>query len=150
MFGRPIPLFKLAGFQVGLDWSWFILAVLISWTLASGVFPFYSPGLAPAAYWSMGVIAALGLFASIVLHELGHALVARRYGLPIRRITLFIFGGVAEMEAEPGRLRHPLDRARRLPCADRRLRGRHVVVPDRPVRAVRRADVLPAGAHARS
>ena len=41
MFGRPISLFKLAGFQVGLDWSWFILAVLISWTLASGVFPFY-------------------------------------------------------------------------------------------------------------
>jgi Zn-dependent protease/predicted transcriptional regulator len=103
MFGRPIPLFKLAGFQVGLDWSWFILAVLISWTLASGVFPFYYPGLAPAAYWSMGVIAALGLFASIVLHELGHALVARRHGLPIRRITLFIFGGVAEMEAEPER-----------------------------------------------
>jgi Zn-dependent protease/CBS domain-containing protein len=103
MFGRPIPLFKLAGFQIGLDWSWFILAVLITWTLASGVFPFYYPGLTPAAYWSMGVIAALGLFGSILLHELGHAMVARRYGLPIRRITLFIFGGVAEMEAEPER-----------------------------------------------
>jgi Zn-dependent protease/predicted transcriptional regulator len=103
MFGRPIPLFKLAGFQVGLDWSWFIIAVLITWTLASGVFPYYYPDLTPGAYWSMGVIAALGLFASIVLHELGHATVARRYGLPIRRITLFIFGGVAEMEAEPER-----------------------------------------------
>jgi Zn-dependent protease len=103
MFGRPIPLFKLAGFQVGLDWSWFIIAVLITWTLASGVFPYYYPGLTPGAYWSMGVIAALGLFASIVLHELGHATIARRYGLPIRRITLFVFGGVAEMEAEPER-----------------------------------------------
>jgi Zn-dependent protease/predicted transcriptional regulator len=103
MFGRPIPLFKLAGFQIALDWSWLILAVLITWTLASGVFPFYYPGLTPAAYWSMGVIAALGLFASIILHELGHATVARRYGLPIRRITLFVFGGVAEMEAEPAR-----------------------------------------------
>jgi Zn-dependent protease/predicted transcriptional regulator len=103
MFGKPIPLFKLAGFQVGLDWSWFIIAVLITWTLASGVFPYYYPDLTPAAYWSMGVIAALGLFGSIVLHELGHAAVARRYGLPIRRITLFIFGGVAEMEAEPER-----------------------------------------------
>jgi Zn-dependent protease/predicted transcriptional regulator len=103
MFGRPIPLFKLAGFQVGLDWSWFIIAVLITWTLASGVFPYYYPDLTPGAYWSMGVIAALGLFASIVLHELGHATVARRHGLPIRRITLFIFGGVAEMEAEPER-----------------------------------------------
>jgi Zn-dependent protease/CBS domain-containing protein len=103
MFGRPIPLFKLAGFQIALDWSWFILAVLITWTLASGLFPFYYPGLTPAAYWSMGVIAALGLFGSILVHELGHAMVARRYGLPIRRITLFIFGGVAEMEAEPER-----------------------------------------------
>jgi Zn-dependent protease len=103
MFGRPIPLLRLVGFQVGLDWSWLILAVLITWTLSSGVFPSYYPGLTPAAYWSMGVIAALGLFASIILHELAHAIVARRYGLPIRRITLFIFGGVADMEAEPDR-----------------------------------------------
>ena len=103
MFGRSIPLFRLAGFQVGIDWSWLILAVLVTWTLSVGVFPYYYPDLTPATYWSMGVIAALGLFASIILHELGHALVARRYGLPIRRITLFIFGGVAEMEAEPER-----------------------------------------------
>ena len=103
MFGRSIPLFRLAGFQIGIDWSWLILAVLITWTLSVGVFPYYYPDLTPAIYWSMGVIAALGLFASIILHELGHALVARRYGLPIRRITLFIFGGVAEMEAEPER-----------------------------------------------
>src|ERR687898_109930 len=106
MFGRPIPLFKLAGFQLGLDWSWLILAVLITWTLARGLFPYYYPDLSSAAYWSMGVIAALGLFASIILHELSHALVARRYGLPIRRITLFIFGGVA-----PGRRAHPARRA---------------------------------------
>jgi Zn-dependent protease/CBS domain-containing protein len=103
MFGRSIPLFRLAGFQVGIDWSWLILAVLITWTLSVGVFPYYYPDLAPAIYWSMGVVAALGLFASIVLHELGHALVARRHGLPIRGITLFIFGGVAEMEGEPER-----------------------------------------------
>ena len=103
MFGRSIPLFRLAGFQVGVDWSWLIIAVLITWTLSVGVFPSYFPDLTPAIYWSMGVIAALGLFASIILHELGHALVARRYGLPIRGITLFIFGGVAEMEREPDR-----------------------------------------------
>jgi Zn-dependent protease/predicted transcriptional regulator len=103
MFGRSIPLFKLAGFQIALDWSWLILAVLITWTLSTGVFPYYYPDLPLATYWSMGVVAALGLFGSIILHELGHAAVARRYGLPIRRITLFIFGGVAEMEAEPER-----------------------------------------------
>jgi Zn-dependent protease/predicted transcriptional regulator len=103
MFGRSFPLFKLAGFQVGVDWSWLIIAVLITWTLSIGVFPFYYPELAPATYWSMGVVAALGLFASIILHELAHAVVARRHGLPIRGITLFVFGGVAEMEGEPDR-----------------------------------------------
>ena len=103
MFGRSIPLFRLAGFQVGIDWSWPILAVLITWTLAVGVFPQYYPGLTPGLYLSMGVIAALGLFASIVLHELAHSLVARRYGVPIRGITLFIFGGVAQMDREPDR-----------------------------------------------
>jgi Zn-dependent protease/CBS domain-containing protein len=103
MFGRSIPLFRLAGFQVGVDWSWLILAVLITWTLSVGVFPSYYPGLTPGLYWSMGAIAALGLFASIVLHELAHSLVARRYDVPIRGITLFIFGGVAQMEREPDR-----------------------------------------------
>ena len=103
MFGRSIPLFRLAGFQVGIDWSWLILAVLITWTLSVGVFPYYYPELTSGVYVAMGVIAALGLFASIVLHELAHALVARRYDLPIRGITLFIFGGVAEMEREPQR-----------------------------------------------
>jgi Zn-dependent protease/predicted transcriptional regulator len=103
MFGRSIPLFRLAGFQVGVDWSWLILAVLITWTLSVGVFPSYYPDLTPGLYWSMGAIAALGLFASIVLHELAHSLVARRYDVPIRGITLFIFGGVAQMEREPDR-----------------------------------------------
>ena len=103
MFGRSIPLFRLAGFQVGVDWSWLILAVLITWTLSVGVFPYYYPGLTAGLYWSMGVVAALGLFASIILHELAHSLVARRYHLPIRGITLFIFGGVAQMEREPDR-----------------------------------------------
>ena len=103
MFGRSVPLFRLAGFQVGIDWSWLILAVLITWTLSSGVFPSYYPGLTPGLYLSMGVVAALGLFASIVLHELAHSLVARRYGVPIRGITLFIFGGVAQMDREPDR-----------------------------------------------
>jgi Zn-dependent protease/predicted transcriptional regulator len=103
MFCRSIPLFRLAGFQVGVDWSWLILAVLITWTLSVGVFPYYYPELTSGVYVVMGVIAAFGLFASIVLHELAHALVARRYDVPIRGITLFIFGGVAEMEREPHR-----------------------------------------------
>ncbi len=101
MFPNALPLMRIAGFDVRLDWSWFIVAILITWTLASGVFPSYYPGLDTSTYWSMGVLAAIGLFASIVLHEVGHSVVARRHGLPIKGITLFVFGGVAEMGDEP-------------------------------------------------
>jgi Zn-dependent protease len=101
MFGKRIPLFKIFGFQVGIDYSWFFLAVLITWSLAVGLFPALFKDLTPVAYWAMGVVGALGLFVSIVLHELSHSLVARRFGIEMKGITLFIFGGVAEMTAEP-------------------------------------------------
>jgi Zn-dependent protease/CBS domain-containing protein len=101
MFGRRISLFKLFGFSVNVDTSWFILAILITWTFAEGVFPSYFKGLSKATYLWMGIIGALGLFASIVFHEFCHSLVARRFGLPMKGITLFIFGGVAEMTEEP-------------------------------------------------
>ena len=101
MFGRRIELFRLFGFAIRADPSWFLIVALISWSLAANVFPPIYPDLEPAVYWAMGVGTALGLFASVVLHELAHALVARRYQLTIRGITLFIFGGVAEMESEP-------------------------------------------------
>lgn len=101
MFGTRIPLFRLLGIEIRLDLSWILIALLITWTLAGGVFPAWYPNLDPVVYWTMGIVAAAGLFASIVLHELAHAAVARRDGLPIDGITLFVFGGVAEMGAEP-------------------------------------------------
>jgi Zn-dependent protease len=101
MFTNRIPLFSLLGIKVGLDFSWFILAILLVWSLASGYFPLVLPGHETATYVWMGIVGAVGLFASIIFHEFAHALVARRYDLPIRHITLFIFGGVAEMEDEP-------------------------------------------------
>ncbi|MGD0237788.1 MAG: site-2 protease family protein [Syntrophorhabdales bacterium] len=101
MFGRKITLFKLLGFTVRADVSWLVLAFLITWSLAVGVFPLYYKGLSQQAYWGMGVFGALGLFGSIVFHEMCHSLVARKYGLPIKGITLFIFGGVAEREDVP-------------------------------------------------
>lgn len=100
-FGRSIELFKVFGFSIRLDPSWFIVAVLLTWTFATSAFPSQVPGLSPIAYWGMGVAGTLGLFASVVLHELSHSVVARRFGLTIRGITLFIFGGVAEMTSEP-------------------------------------------------
>jgi Zn-dependent protease len=74
---------------------------LIAWSLAVGVCPSIDPGLTSAAYWSMAVVATVGLLFSIVFHELSHAAVAQHFGMPIRGITLFIFGGVAEMHSEP-------------------------------------------------
>jgi Zn-dependent protease len=101
MFGKSIRLFSLFGFEVKVDASWAIIAFLVTWSLAEGFFPMRVRGLAGSTYWWMGVAGAIGLFLSIVFHELCHSLVARRFGLAMRGITLFIFGGVAEMAGEP-------------------------------------------------
>ena len=100
MFGSRMTLFRIAGVAIRIDASWFLLAVLVTWSLAVGVFPMHYRGLQPRIYWLMGAAGAVGLFASILFHELSHALTARRRGVPMNGITLFIFGGVAEMEEE--------------------------------------------------
>ncbi len=100
MFTRRFKIFTAFGFDVYVDLSWFLIVLLITWSLAA-VFPMWYEGLAAQTAWIMGVAGALGLFASILLHELGHALVARRFGIEMKGITLFIFGGVAEMQDEP-------------------------------------------------
>ncbi len=101
MFGRRVTLFRLFGFEVRLDASWIVIAALVIWSLAAAVFPAAYRGLPTADYWWMGLAGALGFFGSIVFHELCHSLVANHYKLPMRGITLFIFGGVAEMGGEP-------------------------------------------------
>ena len=101
MFGKRFDLFRLGGIPIRLDLSWFFIALLITWSLATAVFPNALPGQATRLYWAMGVAGALGLFASIIVHELAHTFVARRTGTHIGGITLFIFGGVAEMADEP-------------------------------------------------
>jgi Zn-dependent protease/predicted transcriptional regulator len=98
---RGYHLFTLFGFEVKLDLSWLLLALLISWSLGAGWFPQHYPELSSHAYAWMGVSVAIGVFFSIVFHEFSHSIVARHFGMPIRGITLFIFGGVAEMEEEP-------------------------------------------------
>lgn len=102
MFGKRIKLFKIFGFEVGIDWSWIILAILVAWSLSVGLFPVQFKGLSTQTYWLMGIVGTLGLFFSIVFHEMSHSLIARKYGMRIKGITLFIFGGVAEMGDEPG------------------------------------------------
>ena len=101
MFGTHFDLFEIFGFKIRIDSSWFLLAILITWSLATGYFPTVMADLEPSVYWTMGALGALGLFLSVVLHELSHALVARRFDIEMEGITLFIFGGVAEMRDEP-------------------------------------------------
>lgn len=101
MFRKRFHILTFAGIPIGIDMSWFIIAILLTWTLSTGHFPFAYPGLSSNLYWLMGLIGMLGLFICILLHELGHALVAKRYEIPVAQITLFIFGGIAELKKEP-------------------------------------------------
>jgi Zn-dependent protease/predicted transcriptional regulator len=92
---------RLFGIPVFVHASWLVVFVLVAWTLATGYFPERYPNLPVAAYWLRGLITSLLFFASILLHELGHSLVALHHGIPIRSITLFIFGGVARLARDP-------------------------------------------------
>ena len=92
---------RLFGIPVFVHFSWLLVFALIAWTLATGYFPDQYPELGVAAYWVRGVAASLLFFASILLHELGHSLVAIRSGIVIESITLFVFGGVARLASEP-------------------------------------------------
>lgn len=101
MTSKRFELFKIGGIKITLDVSWIFIAILIAWSLSVGFFPLNYPNLSPKMYWLMGIVGMLGLFICVVLHELGHSLVAKHYRLPISQITLFIFGGVAEIKKEP-------------------------------------------------
>jgi Zn-dependent protease len=100
MFPARIRLFTLLGFNVSIDISWFFLAFYLVVSLTR-YFPTVVPHQSFYTYVVMGIAGALGFFASIILHELAHAVMARNFGLPIGGITLFIFGGVAELKQEP-------------------------------------------------
>jgi Zn-dependent protease/predicted transcriptional regulator len=101
MFGSSLTLFRIFGLDIKVNLSWAFIALLISWSLASGYFPSVHEGFGVATYWAMGILAVAGIFLSILLHELAHSLVAIAYGIPMKGITLHMLGGAAEMEAEP-------------------------------------------------
>jgi len=98
---KQIELIRIFNIPIKLDLSWFIIVAFISWTLASGYFPHKYPDLDKSICWIMGISSALLLFVSVLLHELSHSIVAKKNNIPIKGITLFIFGGVAEMTEEP-------------------------------------------------
>ena len=96
-----IQIARVIGIPIYLHFSWLIIFGLIVWTLSTGYFPAQSPDLPASSYWAKGLVASLLFFVSILIHELGHAVVALRQGLRTRSITLFIFGGVAQLEEDP-------------------------------------------------
>lgn len=100
MTGTRWQLFRLLGIPINVDASWLLIFGLLIWSL-TGLFRDKVPDQTDLVYWGMGLAAAAAIFACIVLHELGHAVVAQAQGIRIRGITLFLFGGVAEMEDEP-------------------------------------------------
>jgi Zn-dependent protease len=98
---QSISLGRIFGIPIGLDYSWFLVFALLTWTLAASYYPAEFKNWPTAEYWLVGAITAIMLFVSVLLHELGHSVVAIRYKIPVRSITLFIFGGVAQIGAEP-------------------------------------------------
>jgi len=105
---QEIDLFKVAGVQIAVDYSWLIIFALVLGSLSAGYFPSLHPGLTRVEYWLVGLVATLLFFASVVTHELSHAVVANLLGQPIDRISLFIFGGMAHLGHEPTSARDEL------------------------------------------
>jgi Zn-dependent protease/CBS domain-containing protein len=101
MFRHTIPIGRLFGIPIDLDYSWFLIAALLTWLLAVNYYPVEFKGGTSVEYWLMGAVTAVLFFASIVVHELAHSLVAIRYKVAVNRITLFIFGGVSQIAGEP-------------------------------------------------
>jgi Zn-dependent protease/CBS domain-containing protein len=92
---------RIAGITIEVDWSWIFIFLLVTWDLAIAVFPQIHPDWSVGLSWITALIASLLFFAAVLAHEFAHSLTAKRFGLPIRRITLFLFGGVSNLEREP-------------------------------------------------
>ena len=92
---------RLFGINIKIDYSWFVIFALVTWTLGSHYFPIFYHYWSKSTYWLMAILTSIIFFASIIAHELAHSLVSKAKGIPVRSITLFIFGGVAEISDEP-------------------------------------------------
>lgn len=98
--GDDIKLGRIAGFPLAMNWSVLVIAWLLTWGLATGSFPHDAPGHSEGTYWLAGLAAAAVFFASLLTHELAHAVVARRHGVEVKGLTLWLFGGVASLGGE--------------------------------------------------
>lgn len=92
---------KVIGVEIRLHYTWFVIFLLLTWSLSAGYIPSQYPSMRPALYWVIGAISSLMLFASVLAHELAHSYFAKKMGLPVAGITLFLFGGVSQIMEEP-------------------------------------------------
>jgi Zn-dependent protease/predicted transcriptional regulator len=101
MLKNSIRIARIGGISINIHVSWILIFVLVTWTLAGSYFPQNYPDWSLSLYWTVGLATSILFFVSVLLHELAHSFVARARGLPVHDITLFIFGGVAQLEDEP-------------------------------------------------
>jgi Zn-dependent protease len=101
VFGQSFTVARIAGIAIEINPSWLIIVAIISFSFSNNVFPDQYEGWSTATYWSIGIATAALFFGSVLLHELAHALVAKRRGVDVPKITLFIFGGVSHMADQP-------------------------------------------------
>jgi len=101
MKNNTLQLFKVNGIPIGLDPSWFLVFALITWALAISYFPLEFKSWTKIQYWSVAAVTSILFFLCVLLHELGHSLVALKYKIPVKSITMYIFGGISEITSEP-------------------------------------------------
>jgi Zn-dependent protease len=92
---------RIRGIAIAIHWSWLIVFVLLTWSLATTFFQSYFPAWSPTSYWIVAAVSTVLLFVSVLVHELAHSFVAQSEGIPVRDITLFVFGGVSNITREP-------------------------------------------------
>jgi Zn-dependent protease/CBS domain-containing protein len=98
---QSITIGRIFGIPVGIDYSWFLIFALVTWSLATSYFPTEFKNWSPATYWLVGGLTSILFFGSVLVHELAHSVVAERFKIPVKKITLYIFGGISEMKIEP-------------------------------------------------
>ncbi|HNM78294.1 MAG TPA: site-2 protease family protein [Tepidiformaceae bacterium] len=99
--GRAYRVARIAGIDIEIHPSWLLILGFVAWSLSDAFFPDHYESWSTFAYWAVGISSAVLLFVTVLIHEMAHALVARHRGLPVPRITLFIFGGMSHMSRQP-------------------------------------------------
>jgi Zn-dependent protease/predicted transcriptional regulator len=120
---ESLPLGRIRGIRVGINWSLIPIFLLIAWSLSSNLLPAAAPGYTAWGYWIFGLLTTASFYASLLAHELAHALVGQRRGVTVKGIVLWVFGGVAQLEGDTPNARSEFELAAAGPAASLGLAG---------------------------